>query len=97
MFWKIWHKSNFVQVVIEDIYIQIYVYARASSQNSNSSTLELDWLQCHCPGAHVIAQQYSSATFISLQFHSCQEKFGAFQNILFFIFYFLKIAWSEIM
>jgi hypothetical protein len=29
------------------------------------------------PAAIVITQQYSSATFISVHFHSRQEKFGA--------------------
>jgi hypothetical protein len=28
----------------------------------------------------VIAQQYSSGTFLSLQFHSRKEKFGAFKK-----------------
>jgi hypothetical protein len=31
----------------------------------------------------VIAQQYSSATFVSLPFHSHKEKFGArFKNVI---------------
>jgi hypothetical protein len=34
--------------------------------------------------ACVIAQQYSSATFVSLGFHSCKEKSGAFKKILLF-------------
>jgi hypothetical protein len=43
--------------------------------------------------ACVIAQQYSSATSISLHFHSRKEKFGApLKNIISIFFYFLKIA-----
>jgi len=43
-----------------------------------------------------IAQQYSSATFVSPRFHFCKEKFGAsFRNVVisvFFFFSFLKIV-----
>jgi hypothetical protein len=34
------------------------------------------------PTACVIAQQYSSGTFVSLRFHSSQEKFGALAETL---------------
>jgi len=37
------------------------------------------------PAACVIAQQYSSATNVSLRYHSCKEKFGGrFENIISF-------------
>jgi hypothetical protein len=40
----------------------------------------------------VIAQQYSSATFVFLRFHSGNEKFGVrFKNFTISIFYFLKL------
>jgi hypothetical protein len=41
------------------------------------STLEPDRPQHDRTTARVIAQQYSSATFVSLRFHSVKEKFGA--------------------
>jgi hypothetical protein len=37
-------------------------------------TLEPDPSQCDSPAACVITQQYSSITFVSLRFYSCQEK-----------------------
>jgi hypothetical protein len=43
----------------------------------NSSTLEDDQPQHYRPAAFVIAQQYSSATFIAFGFHSSKEKLGA--------------------
>jgi hypothetical protein len=57
------------------------------SQNPNSNTAELDWPQHDHPALNVIAQQYSSATFVSLRFHSRKTKFGAlFKNMFFSIF-----------
>jgi hypothetical protein len=35
-----------------------------------------DWLQHVRPASSVFAQQYSSTAFVSLSFHSRQEKFG---------------------
>jgi len=35
------------------------------------------------PAACVVAQQYSSSTFVSLSFHSCKEKFGALFNFFY--------------
>ena len=40
--------------------------------------------------ACVIAQQYSSATFVTLRFHSRREKFDVLLKQLFQIFYFIK-------
>ena len=40
----------------------------------------------------VIAQQYSSTTFVSLRFRSRKKIFGAFQ--IFFFFYFIQISFS---
>jgi len=53
-----------------------------------------DWPQLVRPTTSVIAQQYSSTTFVSLHFHSRQEKFGTlFKDVILSIcFYFLKIA-----
>jgi len=39
--------------------------------------MEADRPQHDCPAASVIAQQYSSATAISLRSHCSMEKFGA--------------------
>jgi hypothetical protein len=52
--------------------------------------LEPDLSQHDCPAACVIAQQYYSATFVSLCFKSWKGKHGAhFKN--FICFYFLKV------
>jgi len=53
------------------------LYRRESGGNPNSSTLEPELPQYYLPPACVIAQHYSSATFVSLRFHSHEEKFGA--------------------
>jgi hypothetical protein len=58
----------------------IHVYIRQYGLIPNSNTLQLDRPQLDRPTACVIAQQYSSVAFFSLQFHSCTEKFGAFQK-----------------
>jgi hypothetical protein len=68
----------------------VHIYIRKRGWSSNSNTLAPDWPQRHGPAASVIAQQYSS-TFVSLRFHSSQEKFGALSKMLLF-FNFYKIA-----
>jgi hypothetical protein len=55
----------------------LYVHTRASIWNPNSNKLEPDRLQYDGPAVCVIAQQYSSATFVSLIFHFHKKKFGA--------------------
>lgn len=58
----------------------VCVQTRQSSWNSKSSTPELDRPQrdSHPPPPHcVIAQQYFSATFASLRFHSRKETYCA--------------------
>jgi hypothetical protein len=50
--------------------------------------LEPDWPQHGCPTACVIAQQYSSNTFISLLLHYHKEKFDALVKEFFVIFTF---------
>jgi hypothetical protein len=53
-------------------------------------------LQHDCHAARVIAQQYSSATFVSLHFHSRKEKFNArLKNLLFYFFYFFKLRKND--
>jgi uncharacterized membrane protein len=57
----------------------------------NSSTLELERRQRNRPTAYVIAQQHSSATFVSLRFHYRKEKFDALsKHFDVSFFYFLK-------
>jgi hypothetical protein len=59
----------------------------------NTNTLESHRPQNHHLAACVFAQQYSSATFISLRFHSRKEKFSAhFKHIIISIFYFFEIV-----
>jgi hypothetical protein len=59
---------------------------------TSSNTMVPDWPQLVCSATSVIAQQYSSTTFVSLHFHSHQEKFRTlFKNVILSIcFYFLK-------
>jgi len=69
----------------------IYAFAKESSWNANSDMMVLDRPQHYCFAACVVAQQYSSTTFVSLCFHYWKEKFGAhFKNVIFFTFF--KIA-----
>jgi hypothetical protein len=57
-----------------------YVYAFIQR---DPSTLEPDRPQHDRPAASVIAQQYSSATFVSLRSHSWKEMFGVhFRNFI---------------
>jgi hypothetical protein len=55
-------------------------YTRQLSQNTNSKTVEPDRFQRDRPAASVIAQQYSSANFVSLLSHSRKEKFDALES-----------------
>jgi hypothetical protein len=82
-------KSNFPHVGIKYVYDQIFVYTRKFSSNPNCSTLEPDRPQHGRPAACVIAQQYSSATSISLRFHFGKEKLEAPSKI-FYSFHFLN-------
>ena len=93
-------------------YIQIYMYAysREPSRNPNSSTLELDRPQHDRSSTCVIAQQYSSITFVFLRFHSLKEDlcaryfsicFSPFQNCVRFKYGNLKLSksvsiWSKV-
>jgi hypothetical protein len=52
----------------------MHVYAQEYSLNQNSNTLEPDRPHHDGPAAFVIAQQYSSADFFSLRFHSSKVK-----------------------
>jgi hypothetical protein len=56
---------------------------RVCSKNTNTNTLKPYLPQHDLPTACVIAQQYSSKTFVSLCFYYCKEKFGApYKNII---------------
>jgi hypothetical protein len=61
------------------------------SLNPNSNSLAPDRPQHDSPTACVIAQQYSSATFVSLLSHSHQKIFGVLSKML-FIFTLFKIV-----
>jgi len=56
------------------IYVRLY---NESSSNLNSSTMETVRPQRDYPAVCVVAQQYSSATLLSLHYHYRKEKFGA--------------------
>jgi len=81
------------------IWSNMFVCRRESSWNPNFWTQDPDWPQHDCPASCVVAQQYSSATFVSLHFHSHKQKFSLhFKMVLFqikFLFYFLKLHKSE--
>jgi hypothetical protein len=67
------------------------MYTQESTVEIQSTT---NWNQIGhsmtCPANRVIAQQYSSATFISLRFHFCKETFGArFKNVTISILFLL--------
>ena len=51
----------------------VSVYTMKSSWNSNSNTMKCDRPQHDHPSACVIAQQYSSASFISRRFNSSKK------------------------
>jgi len=66
-----------------------YMYIREAILNPNSSTLEPDRPQHIGPTACIIAQQYSSTTFVSLCFVHPRKKVGvSFNNFIISFFYF---------
>ena len=76
-FRKVRYKLNLAQVgTAVYMWSTIYVCTRKSSWNPDSNTLEPEWLQHDRPATRVIAQQYSSATFVSLRFPSHKVQFG---------------------
>jgi hypothetical protein len=54
-----------------------------------SEALEVDRLQHDRHAACVIAQQYASASFVSLSFQSRKNKFGAYCKMLLIQFFLL--------
>jgi len=65
----------------------ISAFAKESSWNANSDMVVLDQQQHDCFAVCVVAQQYSSTTFVSLCFHYRKEKFCAnFENEIVFAF-----------
>jgi len=87
-FQKVRHKSNLAPTEIwVYIWSNIHVYTRDSNWNP-------DWLQHDHPTAtaYVIAQQYSSSTFVSLCFYSHKEKLGAcIKGVIVSFFTFFKL------
>jgi len=67
-------------------------YIQKSSGNASSSILERDRPQHDRSVACVIAEKYSSATLVSLCFHSRNEKDDMFQKFCRFRFFCYKIA-----
>jgi hypothetical protein len=65
----------------------MYTWYKGVQLKSNLNTLEPEGLLHVCPAACVIAQQYSSATVVSLRFHFPQGKIQcAFQKCFLLIF-----------
>jgi hypothetical protein len=67
-----------------------------SSWKPNSDALESDRPHHACAAADVIAEQYSSATFVSLRSHSRNKESGTFQKCPFLHFHFKKMSEFEI-
>jgi len=68
--------------------VYVRVYTRDSSRNPNPNTLEPERPQHDRPAACAIAQQYSSATFVFLRFHTRKEEFGSrFNNVILYLFF----------
>lgn len=83
--------SGRIQILLRsDLCIPICVYTRDSGLNPDSNTLDPDWLQHDHHTPYVVAQQYLSATFMSLYFHSHKEKLILFSKMLLlkFLFHF---------
>jgi hypothetical protein len=80
------------------MWLFIYVCTRGSILNSKSNTLESDQTEHDRPASCVIAQHYSSVTFVSMRLHSGNEKLGApFKNVIVLVcFAFLILLGSEI-
>jgi len=72
------------------MWTDVYLYKMGTSWNPNSNIAAPDRPQYDRPAACVIAQQYSSATFVSLRFHYRKKKFVRFSKILFQCFTSLK-------
>ena len=87
-----------VQVGIDSTYFMwsmTCVHIRESRWNPNSNTTEPDRPHHDCPIACFIAQQYSSAKFVSLRFSLRKEKSGApFKNFFFFCSKCFCIIWN---
>jgi len=74
------------------VYVQGNTYVQGSTLKIKIPIPKHDWPQNERPIASVIAQHYSSATFISLSFHSHKLKFGDRLKMLFFFFTFTKLC-----
>jgi hypothetical protein len=69
----------------------VHVYASTSTWNPNSNILMPDRAQNDRPATCVIAQQYSSAIFVSLHFYCQWQKLGAFIKTVSIPFIFFKL------
>ena len=65
------------QVGTEYLYGQIRLYSQGNAVKVRSNALERDWPPYDLTAARVIAQQYSTITYVSLHSHFRKEKFGA--------------------
>ena len=88
-------KYNFLQLGIKCKYGKICVHKTQSSWNPHSSTPESNRPRHDGPAACFIAQQYSSATFVSLLFPFHKEKFDATLNKIILFFTFSKLPKAE--
>jgi hypothetical protein len=79
-------------------FIRIYIYVQGNpAEIQNRNTLEPYWPQHDGPVDCDIAQQYSSAAFLPLQFHSHNEKLSAsFKYVIISLFTTSKLPKCEI-
>jgi hypothetical protein len=62
------------------------LYKMESGRNQNSDTPKPDRPQYYRPAACVIAQQYSSSTFVPFGFNFLKKKFGTHFKYVYFNF-----------
>jgi len=72
------------------MWTDVYVYKMGTNWNPYPNTAETGRPHYDRPTACVIAQQYSSATFVSLRFQYRKEKIRALFKNIFSVFYFIK-------
>jgi hypothetical protein len=100
-FRKVWRKPILRKSELSyrwsNLYVRMHVCSRESNLNPHSNTLEPDRPQHVRPAASVTAQQYSSATCVSMRLQSLKEEFGtSFKNaIIPLIFLFLTLRYSR--
>ena len=90
---KVRRRSNFLRMSEFGLHIVKYICIYKARQ---SNTLQPDGTPYERHDARVITQHYSSTAFVSLHFHICKKKFGAFQKYYFIFKIYLKFIFMII-